>query len=147
MKKIYLFAIGGLIMLCISCKVEPAEINYGKDSCAFCKMTIVDRQHAAQIVTTKGRPSKFDAVECMLNQLSEQGLEGLEYVLVADYNEPGQLIDASAAVYLISEGIKSPMGANLSSFADYGSAESIKKQHEGKLYDWKEICAKFDVNP
>ena len=146
MKKFSLFALCGLMTLWVSCKVEPAEMNYGKDACDFCKMTIVDRQHAAQIVTDKGRASKFDAVECMLNQLSEQGTEGLKFILVADYEIPGSLVDAENASYLVSEGIQSPMGANLSSFASRDGAAAMQKEHTGKVYDWKGICVKFDVN-
>lgn len=38
-----------------SCSIAPEPINYGQDGCHFCKMTIVDKVHAAEIVTTKGK--------------------------------------------------------------------------------------------
>lgn len=135
-----------LLFATSSCEVKPAPINYGTDSCHFCKMTIVDQQHAAQTVTRKGKQFKYDAVECMLNDLSENGMNQLEILLVSDYSNPGELTDATKATYLISEGIKSPMGANLSSFASTQTAESAHEIHEGKLYSWKEMLDKYMVS-
>ena len=43
-----------------SCNIQPQPINYGEDACHFCKMNIIDKQHAAQIVTSKGKAFKFD---------------------------------------------------------------------------------------
>jgi copper chaperone NosL len=109
-------------------------------------MTIVDQQHAAQYVTKKGKQFKFDAVECMLNDLSENGMENLALLLVSDYVNPGAMTDATKATYLISEGIKSPMGANLSSFSGKADAEETLKTHGGELYSWEEMLRKYQVN-
>ena len=85
----------------ISCEVSPEPINYGVDACHFCKMTLVDQQHAAQYVTNKGKQFKFDAMGCMLNQISESGMSDLEILLVCDYSNPGEITDATRASYLI----------------------------------------------
>ena len=134
-----------LLLTVASCEVKPVPINYGTDSCQFCKMTIVDRQHDAQYVTKKGKQFKFDAVECMLNDLSENGKEHLALLLVSDYANPGKMTDAIQATYLISEEIKSPMGANLSSFAQKEDAERTMKSHGGELYSWEEMLRKYQV--
>ena len=133
-----------LLTLC-SCEIAPEPINFGTDSCSFCKMTIVDQQHAAQYVTKKGKQFKFDAVECMLNDLSENGMNNLEILLVSDYSNPGEMTDATRATYLISEGIKSPMGANLSSFGTKAGAEETANVHKGDLYSWEEMLSKYEV--
>jgi len=138
----------GLICLLFtvsSCEVKPVPINFGTDSCHFCKMTIVDQQHAAQYVTKKGKQFKFDAVECLLNDLSENGLNQLALLLVSDYSNPGEMTDAKQATYLITEEIKSPMGANLSSFGDQADAQSTFNTHGGKLYSWEEMLRKYQV--
>ena len=109
-------------------------------------MTIVDQQHAAQYVTKKGKQFKFDAVECMLNDLSENGMENLALLLVCDYANPGEMVDATQASYLISEEIKSPMGANLSSFGVDSDAESTVGIHGGELYSWEEMLRKYQVS-
>ena len=135
-----------LILALNSCEIKPAPINFGTDSCNFCKMTIVDQQHAAQYVTDKGKQFKFDAVECMLNDLSERGMGNIQLMLVSDYGQPGAMTDAVGAAYLISEEIKSPMGANLSSFASNSKAEETLKTHGGELFTWKEMLSKYQIS-
>lgn len=145
MKKVYSTALGVMLLLLFSCKVEPDMIQYGSDSCAFCKMTIVDQQHSAQYVTKKGKQFKFDAIECMVNDLSEKDIEKIEILLVAAYDQPGEMTSAPKATYLISEGIKSPMGANLSAFSSQQSAKETRDKEEGDIYNWPELLQKFDV--
>ena len=50
-------------VLLAACQPSPKPIEYGSDMCDYCKMTIVDQQHAAELVTTKGKAFKFDAIE------------------------------------------------------------------------------------
>ncbi len=128
-----------LLILGISCSVEPTEINYGKDGCHFCKMTIVDNQHAAQIVTAKGKAYKYDAIECMINDLKQRNEEDIALFLINDYSEPGKLIPARTAVYLISPEIPSPMGAFLSGFSSEEKAATVKAEHGGTLYNWASV--------
>lgn len=132
-----------ILLLTISCKVEPQAIEYGKDQCSFCVMNIVDKTHSAQYVTKKGKQYKFDAIECMVNDINEKGEENLAFVLVADYYKPGQMIDARAATYLISPEIKSPMGANLSAFATKNGAEELQNKHTGDIYIWEALKHKL----
>ena len=145
MKKVLFIALMAVLCLFVSCKVEPEQINFGSDACQFCKMTIVDQQHAAQYVTDKGKQFKFDAIECVVNELAEKKPDNIALLLVADYNSPGQMIPATSAVYLISPAIKSPMGANLSAFSTEQIALSIKADSEGELYSWQELLKKFDA--
>ncbi len=56
-----------LLLIVTNCSVSPKAIDYGNDGCHFCKMTIVDKLHAAEVVTNKGKVYKFDATECMIN--------------------------------------------------------------------------------
>jgi len=143
MKKLFLyFVLSGLFLL-TGCKVEPEPINYGKDQCHFCKMNIVDKQHAAQMVTKKGKQYKYDAIECMINELKKNGnIDDIAIFRVSDYGL-GEMIDAQSATYLISEKIKSPMGANLSAFKSRERAEKFQKEGGGDLYTWDEILVKI----
>jgi len=130
--------------LLMSCKVEPKKIEYGKDHCYHCDMTVVDKTHAAQYVTKKGRTYMFDAVECLVLKLNDENNEDkLAFILVANYTNPGELIDAKTATYLISEKIKSPMGANLSAFKSLETAKKAQSMYSGKLYTWNELKAKL----
>lgn len=133
-----------LLALFFSCTVEPAKIEYGTDACHFCKMTIVDKQHAAQMVTAKGRSYKYDAIECMLNDLSNWPKDATELLLINDYASPGLLMDATISHFLISQSIPSPMGANLSGFRNYQTALETQNNSGGELYTWSELRQQYD---
>ena len=129
----------------MSCEIEAEKINYGSDACNFCKMTIVDQQHAAQYVTEKGKQFKFDAIECMLNDLADNSTKGIDLCFVSDFGNPGLMTDAQNATYLISPEIKSPMGAFLSAFSSEESAKSTQQESKGDIYSWSSIKEKYDV--
>ena len=134
----------GVMMLITSCNVEPKEIQYGNDHCYHCDMTVVDKAHSAEYVTKKGKAFVFDAVECLVMKINQdKNEEKMAFVLVADFDNPGTLVDASTATYLVSEQIKSPMGANLSAFSDKTKAEEVMAEHGGDLFTWKEIKQKL----
>ena len=110
-----------------SCSVEPKPIAYGDDHCHYCDMTVVDKTHAAEYTTKKGKSFTYDAIECLVNDVNEQNNEStMAFILVADYSNPGELVDATTATFLISENIKSPMGANLSAFSN----KDVAKKHQ-----------------
>jgi copper chaperone NosL len=132
------------VLFLLGCNISPQPINYGEDACHYCTMTIVDHQHAAQIVTDKGKAYKFDAIECMLNYLRENKDFNPELYLVNDFMNPGQLIDATKATYLISKNIPSPMGEYLSAFQTKEAADKTEMKYDGKLYTWKEILDHFN---
>ncbi len=133
------------LLIFVSCEVNPKPINYGSDGCHFCSMIIVDKQHAAQIVTKKGKAFKFDAVECMVNHLKDIDVATIELFLVDDYQAPGDLIDAKKATFLISKEIPSPMGEYLSAFQSRVEAENIEAENNGELYSWNELLTRFNV--
>ncbi|GAB5401687.1 MAG: hypothetical protein Aureis2KO_32720 [Aureisphaera sp.] len=102
-------------------------------------MTIVDRQHAAQVVTQKGKAYKFDAAECMIHSLQDLGIASISHFLVTDYSTPDQLIDAQSATFLVSPNITSPMRANLCALSSQGMAIDLREEKTGELYTWEEI--------
>lgn len=125
------------LMFITACSVTPKPIDYGKDTCQFCQMTIVDRQHAAEIVTVKGKAYKYDAIECMMNDLSKWNRPEPFIYLVSDYAKPGELIDATNASFIITEEIPSPMGEYLSAFTVFD------KKYTGEEMDWKRLNERF----
>lgn len=139
MRPFLLLSLLGATLFLTACSVEPEPIAYGSDACAFCRMTIVDKTHAAQLVTTKGKQFKYDAIECLVQQMPEWAPETIAHLKVADFAHPGAMIDAQTATYLISPGIRSPMGANLSAFADGESAASARDAYTGELFAWADL--------
>ncbi|MEC3966396.1 nitrous oxide reductase accessory protein NosL [Flagellimonas halotolerans] len=129
----------------IGCSVGPKPIDYGHVGCHYCSMTIVDKQHAAQLVTKKGKVFNFDAIECMMNQLKDEGESAMALFLVNDFGQPGELVDATKATYLISENIPSPMGEYLSAFTNEEAAKETMTKQGGELYTWTEIKNKFKL--
>lgn len=127
-----------------SCAPSPKPINYGSDMCHYCKMTIVDRQHAAEAVTAKGKAFKFDAIECMVNYLEEQQEQEHAFLLVNDYEAPGELIPAQESYYLISPNIPSPMGAYLSAFNTEQRARAVQSEKDGEVFDWEGLRSHFN---
>ena len=134
-----------LILFTVSCTVKPDKIVYGKDACYYCKMNIVDKNHAAQLVTKKGKQYKYDAVECFLNDLALRDTTKLKFFLVTDYITPEKLVDATSATFIISEMIQSPMGENLASFETKDIAMNYVQKNNGKLYSWPEIQQYFQT--
>lgn len=132
-----------LLLVLFSCNVAPQPIDYGNDGCHFCKMTIVDKVHAAEIVTKKGKVYKFDATECMVNFLEDFNASEVKLYLSNNYLEPEILIDATQATFLISENIPSPMGAFLSAFKTKEDAKNVQSKKGGTLYTWKELLVHF----
>ena len=139
--------IGLLLAFCLifGCSKTPEAIKYGSDMCQYCKMTIVTKTHAAQIVTSKGKQFKFDAIECMIRFLEDkQDLIENSNLLVTNYNNPGVMTDAKSASYVISEQMSSPMGANLTEFNSLEEAKRTINDDSSEYYDWDGIFKKLN---
>lgn len=133
-----------LMLLLFSCSKNVEPIVYGEEACEFCRMTIVDQGHSAQLVTEKGKNYKFDSSECMINYLqNENNEEDMLHILSANYNDPGKMIDATNAVFIISENIPSPMGEFLSALENQSEAEKIKQENGGDLLNWNEVKSRI----
>lgn len=143
MKTLKHFSFVPIFLILLSCNVGPKAIDYGQDGCHYCKMTIVDSQYAAQIVTKKGRAYKFDATECMIHFMDEFDTSQVALYLSNNYSNPGELIAADKATFLISENVPSPMGAFLSAFKIEEDARGLREQKSGELYTWSELLNHF----
>ena len=139
MQRLKQFSFVALLLVFTSCNVRPQAINYGSDGCHFCKMTIVDKVHAAEIVTNKGKVYKFDASECMIHFMKEFDNAEIKLYLSNNYTEPEALIDATKATFLISKNIPSPMGAFLSAFKTENEAQKFQTEKGGTLYSWNQL--------
>ncbi|MCF8274200.1 MAG: nitrous oxide reductase accessory protein NosL [Flavobacteriaceae bacterium] len=139
MQTLKIYLIMALLLWVVSCNVSPKPIVYGTDGCHFCKMTIVDKVHAAEIVTKKGKVYKFDATECMVHFIKEFNTSDIALYVSNNYTEPEALINSSQATFLISKKIPSPMGAFLSAFKNKADAEKTQKEKGGTLYTWSEL--------
>ena len=127
------------IPVLIGCNVSPKPIIYGVDACHYCAMTIVDKFHAAEIVTKKGKIYTFDATECMVNFLNDFDTSRVNLFLTTNYSNPEEFIDATTATFLISKNIPSPMGGFISGFKTKNDAINAQSKNGGDLYNWNEL--------
>ena len=142
MKKYYLLYV---VLLISSCRVNERAIVCGSDECEHCKMLIMDKRYGSEIVTSKGKVYTFDSVECLIEFIYENEDSGMDAstLLVTSYTDPGRLIDAKTASFLISGQMPSPMGAFLTAFSDYKVAKEFYSSSGGYLYTWEELIRNF----
>ena len=130
-----------MIAICFlsACNNEPQPLEFGKDVCAFCRMTVIDKKFGAELVNSKGKTVKFDSEECMLSYLKNNKDFKPETYQVINYQNPGELIDAQKAFYLVGGNIKSPMGGKMAAFKNMESAKTFQEELKGDLLLWNKI--------
>lgn len=138
-----------LIVLVIVCSCngnQPEPINYGKDDCSSCKMTIMNDKFGAELITTKGKVFKFDDLICMVAFIKDQKLEetNISQKLVADFLNDHQLIDATNATYFVGDELNSPMRGNAAAFLNEQDATQFQNNKNGSVLQWNEVVAKFN---
>jgi copper chaperone NosL len=131
-----------LFIFCFSCKNEMRPIDYGKDNCEQCRMTVINSQFGAEMLTAKGKVLTFDSGECMVRYLKAKGMNNEELYFVSDFSKPGNLMDAAKSAFLHSDSIQSPMGGNLAAFKDRVSAQQMQNELGGELLTWEELIRK-----
>src|SRR5690606_39239413 len=104
------------ILMLVGCGVNPEPIAFGKDYCSYCKMSIADPKFGAELVTSKGKIYKFDAMECMVPYMQEQGETEYAHILGIAFDDPGELHPVENLQFVVSEEFNSPMGATLAAF-------------------------------
>ena len=141
----FLITFLGIILL-MSCTTEPEAINYGKENCQFCKMTIMDNKYGCEVVTQKGKVFKFDDVSCMIKHIniSEQTPKDYAHIVVNSYDKTANLLDVNKAFFVVSPNFSSPMMGNTAAFSNEKQAsEIIKKDSLAKKYTWNELAKKI----
>lgn len=129
-----------LIVLLSSCSQQPAEIHYGSDECAHCKMMITDNRFAAQAVTETGKSMKFDAIECMADYAGENKSELQSAELwVSDFNNPWEWININNAFLIKSEVINSPMGESLLALDTEKDMKEHLAEYPGERVEWQRL--------
>lgn len=133
--------IASMMILFGGCSSGPSSINYGKDMCVNCSMIISDNKFGSEIYTKKGKTYKFDSGECMISFINKEAIDTakIESYLITDFSNPGHLVDASKAFFIVSNAINSPMGANLAAYSQEAQRKSFFDRHGGDLYNWPTV--------
>jgi copper chaperone NosL len=105
----------------------------------------MDNKYGAEIVTKKGKVYKFDDVNCLMNfyKSDYEPAENIAHVLVIDFANPEQLINAVNAHYVQAEEIRSPMASNIAAFNTLKALNKFNSEWSGKELNWNELKEKL----
>ena len=129
------------LLLILACTKEPAPILFGEDGCSYCRMQISDQRFGGELLTDKGKPYKFDSIECMAAYIlkEKEGSGNIQSLWTIDFNEPEKLIDARQSWYLKSGSLKSTMGLTLRGYKNQSGAQGAQNLHKGEVIRWQEV--------
>lgn len=125
------------------CAIRTEPISYGKDSCDFCRMTIMDPKFGGEILTKKGRVYKFDDEVCLAKFLHSNALkpEAIAKQVLIDFSKGGGWIDTKTAWLVTSADLKSPMGGNTAAFASEADARAFLNGRQGEVRNWRQFTS------
>lgn len=127
------------VIFATGCNPKAEKINYGKDTCGECKMTIMDPKFGAEIVTKKGKIYKFDDVHCLALFMERRAvsLDNISQTLFVDYDGGEEFIKVKSAEFVVSSQFKSPMGGNAAAFKNEAAAKKKSAELPGsKTTNW-----------
>jgi len=120
------------------CKRQFDPINYGHEACSHCRMTIMDKRFAAEIITSKGKAFKFDDFGCLLKYVKDENFNDPgALIFVADFNHPGgAFLNARTAVFVHDDGLASPMNGNFAATASQVVADKLTAGRHRNVLTW-----------
>lgn len=111
-----------IMSACAAGPPGPATVGLGEDACAVCRMTIVSRATAAQIVRAGDEPVFFDEIGCLRDFLARRPLPDDAVIYVADHRT-GEWANARTAVFTKTT-VSTPMASGLLAHADAKSRDA-----------------------
>jgi copper chaperone NosL len=121
-----------------SCSTGPQPIQFGRDGCDFCKMTILDQRFGGEVVTKKGKVYKFDDIHCITSFLKSNPQANAGIYLL-DYSAKSTFVKANESYLLQSNELRSPMGGNVAAFKSDQNRQQFNKQLNGTILTWDDI--------
>jgi copper chaperone NosL len=112
---------------------EPVAIAFGRDECAYCRMTIDDPRLAAEFIEAGGRVRMFGEPGCLVNwSRSERPPSGGAFVTDA---AGSGWVPATAAIYVVGR-TRTPMSYNLAAYRSQPTDAAV-----GAVRDWRTLLA------
>ena len=118
----WLLAAALVLSGCAARPPGPVALALGEDACASCRMTIVSRATAAQIVRAGDEPVLFDELGCLREYLAQRAIPDDAVIYVADHRT-GEWVNARAAVFTNTT-VSTPMASGLLAHADASSRDA-----------------------
>lgn len=127
-----------LLLIGAACAPSPIPaIAYGKADCAVCQMRIVDKRFGGAAVTAKGKIRQFESIECLANYAITA--TGLQSVWVSNFDDPGTLVDATAARFVRRNGPAGEMGGNLLAVSSATDTASLRRRFGVAALSWADV--------
>jgi copper chaperone NosL len=132
------------LLFLMSCSSEIEPINYGKEACQFCKMTIVDAKFGTEIITKKGKVYKFDDLHCLVHYMKENKINeaDLAHIVVSDFKNEGSFLPVYKAYFVKSDQFKSPMRGDIAAFKSEDVADKTKPNNT-QVARWASVFGNF----
>jgi copper chaperone NosL len=141
----YVISLLFVVAVLSACNTGPRPIVFGEDSCAHCRMVLMDPKFGIEMVTPKGKTFFFDDVNCVVAYESTgqwDPADGSQLYFV-DFSKPGELIPLDQCHFVQSETIKAPMASQVAVFGSSKVSEEYREKWNGKTINWQEIREKF----
>jgi copper chaperone NosL len=131
--------LGGLVAACGAADdpSQPPTIRYGLESCAACGMIISEPAYAAAYRTTGGEVRLFDDMGEMVRYHRRQR-EAVQSFFVHDF-ERQTWLRAEEGVYVVSHGLRTPMGTGMVALASEAEARALADRVGGRVLRWSEV--------
>jgi len=131
-----------MALVAVACaEPAPVVIHYDSDSCDHCRMTISDPAFAAQIVTRTGKVYRFDDPACLAEFLTSKRVDSSDVhsIWMNDHANPDNRVNASEAVFVVSDRIRAPMNGGAAAFGRGADAAAFQSTVGGQLRSWDDV--------
>jgi copper chaperone NosL len=120
---------------------NPPDVRYGEDVCDHCGMIINEPRFAASYVTGERETRRFDDIGNMMAHYA-QYKENVAAFWVHDY-ESEEWLRAEEAHFVLSSGIRTPMGHGVVAFDDAARAQQLAAVHDGRVLDFEQLVVYY----
>ncbi len=91
----------------------PADLALGREACAFCRMTVSQREFASQVVAPGELPVFFDDLSCLNSYLTSTPERPADAVIYVTDRQTQTWIRAETALFSRVAALSTPMGSQL----------------------------------
>ena len=129
--------VGAVVFLWPHAAAGPEPIQYGRDACAHCRMTLSQPGFGGEIRDRDGRLTKYDDVGCLLHAIFAAHREVPE-AWVEDH-DGGGFVPLLTAHLVRAEDASTPMGSGIVAFADGDAAGRFATAHAGRVLALEDV--------
>jgi len=118
---------------------KPVPIQ-SEDMCGYCRMSITEKQFAAELITPDEKVFKFDDAGCLMNFIETRDSKTAA-LYVTDFNSRAW-IPAERAYYVSTAKVQTPMGGGFLAFQNANDASDAVLKYNGRLLIFGELPTK-----